>query len=1689
LIAVGVAFATSLLGVGAIVMSVPTASAAAPTLPVIGNMIADMNASGGNYTGWYPAANRLKSGMTFDRNTLYTGSYYYGVGTLPTDASGQVTSRAITPVAATYNGSPTAIPPDPTGAAAGSSLWTSTIAVDANALGTRPNAYLYAWGYTTDLSNQVKTALGTSGVTGIPAKMTQGANGATIQALYRVAAGQTNSEYTAIPTPAYFGETVGSPNTYTYWSGGEVVQQGPTAGDVFFGGAELTCLATYPMMEFNPYTGDYNFSGVIQPASSADNIFGSGLASCGTGGYVASDMAVDANGNAYLLVISNTPSQGYPAGTTWMVRVTPSLDSSKAWTYELVSAMTAAPGQNAAVSTYMNSPATGGLWGMAFFNGSLYAAAAGGTQLIQINPMSGQVSTVPSGVASSAFSFAVPYTAPGGNPTFTGTGTSTTYDLASAQTAIVIQGSVFSDANDNSVWDANETVLPGQTVALYMQDPKQGNKWIYEGARVTNNEGNYSFLVGGDGNYIVRLVSPTVGGKAAWQSYAGAGGTTNKVLGNCTSGQISASGACYGALPYGSADPALTGSVAGTTPIDPSTIPMYSSISISTDGEVAQADFGVTIVADPSKSTLTLDSIDPNTNIATTKISTPSATNVITATAKILDSAGSPLVGRTVTFTNASDPVTTLSAPTCTTGSDGTCQVTIKSGTVGTYADELSATVLVGAQQANITGSPASVAFTHGDACQVGDPNCTPCTDPANPTGPKLPNTGVYIGDPKNLLKATTISLGSSQLVTGLVTDEMCNTIPDIPVTLTLSGSSTATFGSVPGTPVITASGNTDSNGQVTGTVGNSETTQTETVTVTGSFTDKTNQSMGTATVTFQLGTFSWTNSTFTVSPAVNPADTTMANWVKVGPVGGDYYTGTLTAKDDQGHLLDGLLTSDMAFTGSTSEVKVSSVTPVGNNTGQYTVQYTSTKADATTTASVTYQSTAVGSAQPIPFKADSGCQAGDPSCNQAVQAKSLLALSTDNPQGTPGTATANAVPGTSGSTNAGNPVTATVTALTSNGTPVADGTSVTFSLSSPSGSAAFSGTFTATTTNGVASVPSFTDKVAENVTVTAKVGAASAPDVTLTASVLFSPGQPNSCDGSTPETTCVCTETSQMATSMTVNPSSVTIPGSVLVSAHVTDKYCNVVADNTPVVFTVTGLNTPAPGTPFVGSGTTRGTTSTVTVSTANGDATATVSDTTAEQVQVNAKITIGTTLTDLGGNGDSTKASPQTVRFTPGSFSGKDSALVCTPTSSSTDTPVTPVANGDVTKDYWTCVITAKDDSAPTPNPLSSLNPTLFHVTFANMVASQPVMASAVTNTGNGTYTFKVSSTKAAADFTATADYDTTPVGDPQTQAAIPFKAGKICAGPTCVVTCPVNGKNWVVGQVYADPTTQAVTTATAPTSSSLSVLLADQYCNPITGATVSLQANATAPVTAKPKSTFGNGSTPLSTGIDGFAHTTISDATVETVTITGTYDASHATSSGVTGDYGSGNLRKSSQNTPPDDPLTDVVKFIPGEPCPYPCTCPPIEVAGKTVVPMGTNVTVDPSKLLVGETSVARAYITDKNCNPIPGVPVKFATTGVAVLGSSSLGTYTTDDNGLAYANVTDSQAETVTVSGTFMWNNAVNSAGSADVTFTAAPIYVQTGGAVAVSITSTMAGATGLAGLWVGIAAWRRRDEVM
>jgi protocatechuate 3,4-dioxygenase beta subunit len=345
------------------------------------------------------------------------------------------------------------------------------------------------------------------------------------------------------------GATVG--NTFTVprpnssagqgWSGGEANQ---LTGEIYFSGFEDTYLSgNYRLMKYDPVDPAHPLvqSGPLVPNTPSDELSGQ------SAGRVASDMAVDAEGNVYLLVGSGS--------TKWLMRVVPGVAGN--WRYSKVVQLTGAGGGTSPFSS-------NDVWGMAFYNGTLYAFGGSTGNLFAIDPISG--------VARSL----------GDIP---GTGY---LDLATCQTAPVIRGVVYDDTDgDGSVSEA-EGVVTGATVEMYNA---AGAK---VGERQTDGAGQYSFILNAvNTDFTVRLVQPQVNGRNAGQTWASAdAGHPNTVTADCEAGGAPSAdrtepGPCRGARLDG-IDP--TSGVEGN--LDRAGI--RTTVHMTTSSEVAVASFGVT---------------------------------------------------------------------------------------------------------------------------------------------------------------------------------------------------------------------------------------------------------------------------------------------------------------------------------------------------------------------------------------------------------------------------------------------------------------------------------------------------------------------------------------------------------------------------------------------------------------------------------------------------------------------------------------------------------------------------------------------------------------------------------------------------------------------------------------------------------------------------------------------------------------------------------------------------------------------------------------------------------------------------------------------------------------------------------------------------------------------------------------
>ncbi|MDR2348845.1 MAG: hypothetical protein LBD90_09605, partial [Bifidobacteriaceae bacterium] len=179
-------------------------------------------------------------------------------------------------------------------------------------------------------------------------------------------------------------------------------------------------------------------------------------------------------------------------------------------------------------------------------------------------------------------------------------------DFAAAQVAPVVTGTVYNDADGDGVIEDGEGGVGNATVEIY-QNTGSGDApaWSYRGSVLTDETGKYSALLNSaDSEFLVRLKQPAVGGANAAQTYASAGQfaygadrQANTVQPYCASqdGDYrlgSESGPCSGARrdgvdPAAVADPLAAGGGAA----------IVTKVTMRNDLAIAVADFGVSAAA------------------------------------------------------------------------------------------------------------------------------------------------------------------------------------------------------------------------------------------------------------------------------------------------------------------------------------------------------------------------------------------------------------------------------------------------------------------------------------------------------------------------------------------------------------------------------------------------------------------------------------------------------------------------------------------------------------------------------------------------------------------------------------------------------------------------------------------------------------------------------------------------------------------------------------------------------------------------------------------------------------------------------------------------------------------------------------------------------------------------------------
>ncbi|MDR1614547.1 MAG: Ig-like domain-containing protein [Campylobacteraceae bacterium] len=342
-------------------------------------------------------------------------------------------------------------------------------------------------------------------------------------------------------------------------SGGEVNQ---LTGEIYITGDYTSYTGTSSSSQGTFAIGVYN-------TTSHTSTYSRVISSDGKQYFVASDMAIDAEGNAYVLVTvdSNTNNNWF------LMRINIKKQDGTfypaPWSGDIVSSITGMPSGN--------NPSN--VWGMAFLNGKLYFGDDGG-DIGSLDPLSGIV-------GSSVIDM----------------GSGELIDLASCQVSPILRGQVFNDAEGDGVISGTENGIDGLTVQLYSQSG------ALLSTTTTANNGTYSFIINDTNNvdFYVRVKNPAVNGTHLAQTWASggtfstpnSGGNVNTVSNYCadlntsvddTTGS-SSNRSCYGKRADG---------IDSTANGADSIANYISKVHVTTDLAVSRANFAFTIASDRS---------------------------------------------------------------------------------------------------------------------------------------------------------------------------------------------------------------------------------------------------------------------------------------------------------------------------------------------------------------------------------------------------------------------------------------------------------------------------------------------------------------------------------------------------------------------------------------------------------------------------------------------------------------------------------------------------------------------------------------------------------------------------------------------------------------------------------------------------------------------------------------------------------------------------------------------------------------------------------------------------------------------------------------------------------------------------------------------------------------------------------
>ena len=802
-----------------------------------------------------------------------------------------------------------------------------------------------------------------------------------------------------------------------------------------------------------------------------------------------------------------------------------------------------------------------------------------------------------------------------------------------------------------------------------------------------------------------------------------------------------------------------------------------------------------------------------------------------TATASIDDTNLSEEHGSPLTLHFTDQPATT---------GDSTLELSSTSQVVGTIV-----TATVTARNANDTpvsgqeirfawDGPANATWTGGVARCTTDPEGI-CSVSFTDTKPETLSIHARLGsdtaDIKDSPQSTTFTVGTADLTMSEISASPTTVAANGTDASTVTVTSKDQYGNQlphPGDTVTVSS----TLGTTAPVVNNDDGTYTTTLTsqqsgqATLGFTVNDHPATGEkswTTVTFTTTAFSVTNSSWTVvaTTTATAADGLDPRYpiANANSTGGDYWTAVLTAEDSSGNPMVDLDTTKISF--STTGLATVSISEVVNNTdGTYSVTIASKmKGDAI--ASVTYDGAKVG----VPAGADTPTEQ-----TLTFQAGRICVPSTTVTCSEDPTKQTRAEVDPNGARADGTDTDGIkVYAFDKDGNPV----EATFSLLSLDQAV-------------LASTSVTTDPQTGQGSTTATSTSPSPQRVQVLIDGALLPGLPQGM------LTLLYTvgDASETNSTLDVAPASQTVGQNVTATVTARDG-AGLVLAGIPITVRVGGSATMIVNGAEVVSHDC--------VTNTSGICQVTITDQQAEEVVVTATI-------QKNGSPVGISGSPATVTFidmtpppTPVVSSTKSSWAV-TPTTTATS-GTAPVANDNSTgADYWTGVLTVRDQNNA---PMDSLDVStiVFTPTTAN------VHVSSVTNTGGGTYTVYLTSTKAGNPTVSVtvgggAKIGATPGQDTPTDLAIPFQAGPPEAGHSTL---------------ELDRTSQETGKDVTAT-----VTARDANDNTVANTTIVISVNQAATVGADEAKTHS-----CRTGTEGVCEVTLTDTVPEQVTVRATLD----------------------------------------------------------------------------------------------------------------------------------------------------------------------------------------------------------